>query len=383
MVPVVKKMIQSKTSSKVVPFLKNASYYYQKGNHYYQQNKLDKALIFFKKTIEVEPDNSLNHHNLACLLSRMGYLDKANQVFSFIVYQMDPSLTECYFLMAVNYGLMDNLDKARYYLNLYLQLSPDGEMAVDAEDLLFALTEEEEEEKNVLERKKRGGSLSGKSKEGEEILRCYQESKAVQRILWQSLYQENEQIAEKAIQVYGLLPEGMGEEALREFVRNPWVKQRLRLQALLELRNMGIKGLVTIFMEGFLRDVDLSYYPLVAPRWLDKWQEVLDCALINMRSSKAYSERFYEDVQAVWIDFLNNIYPHVPAIKKVETWAAGLEYAIAKFHFLSVTQKKLAEQYNISPSSISAKYKEINNVLNIEHRAYHNMLMYLTQREKE
>jgi hypothetical protein len=102
-----------------------------------------------------------------------------------------------------------------------------------------------------------------------------------------------------------------------------------------------------------------------------------------MRSSKAYSERFYEDAQAIWIDFINNIYPRVPIIKKIETWAAGLEYATAKFHFLSVTQHKLAQQYNISPSSVSARYKEINKVLNLEHRAYHNMLMYLTQREKE
>jgi tetratricopeptide (TPR) repeat protein len=73
-------MRQSK-SQKVVPFLKNSSYYFQKGSHYCQQNKLEKALLFFKKTIEVEPDNSLNHYNLGSLLSRMGYLEKANQVY--------------------------------------------------------------------------------------------------------------------------------------------------------------------------------------------------------------------------------------------------------------------------------------------------------------
>ncbi|NLL58263.1 MAG: tetratricopeptide repeat protein [Firmicutes bacterium] len=376
-----------KTTSKVIPFLKNAGYYYQKGNRYYQQNKLEKALLFFKKTIEVEPENSLNHYNLACLLSRMGHLDKANQIFSYIVCQMDPTLTECYFLMAVNYGLMDDLEKARHYLNLYLQISPDGEMVVDAEDLLYALSEEEEEEEEekrelpVWSKKER--PLAGKSKEVEETLQDYQENKAVQRLLWQSLYQKNEQVVEKAIRMYGMMPEEIGEKALKEFVRNPWVRQRLRLQALLELKNMGIRGTVTVFMEGYLREIDLLYYPLVAPRWLGKWQDVLDCTLVNMRSSKAYSERFYEDAQAIWIDFINNIYPRVPTIKKIETWAAGLEYATAKFHFLSVTQHKLAQQYNISPSSVSARYKEINKVLNLEHRAYHNMLMYLTQREKE
>jgi hypothetical protein len=43
----------------------------------------------------------------------------------------------------------------------------------------------------------------------------------------------------------------------------------------------------------------------------------------------------------------------------------------------------LAEQYNISPSSVSARYKEINEVLHIEHRAYQNMLMYLTRRDRD
>lgn len=377
-------MQNKKVSSKVVPFLKNASYYYRKGNYYFQQNKLEKALIFFKKTIEVEPDNSLHHYNLACLLSQMGYFEQANEIFSFIVYQMDPSLTECFFFMAVNYGLMENFEKARDYLNLYLQLSPDGEMVIDAEDLLMALSEQnEEEEKEItLRAKKRVLSLQ-KLKDEAEFMRIYQEDKTVGRLLWQALYQKNEEMAEKALQIYGLLPEGMGEDTLREFVKNPWVKQRLRLRALLELKNMGVKEPVTIFEGGYFRDIDLLYYPLIAPRWLDKWQEVLDCTLINMRSGQVYDERFYEDVQAIWIDYLNNIYPRVPKIRKTETWAAALEYATAKFHFLNVTQQKLARQYNVSSSSISAKYKEINKVLNIEHRAYHNMLMYLTQREKE
>jgi tetratricopeptide (TPR) repeat protein len=375
-------MRQSK-SQKVVPFLKNSSYYFQKGSHYCQQNKLEKALLFFKKTIEVEPDNSLNHYNLGSLLSRMGYLEKANQVFSYIVNQMDPDLTECYFFIAVNHGLMDNLEKARYYLNLYLQFSPDGEMAVDAEDLLYALSEEEGEGIFPDNNQNNNDVVKVPSEEGKKIIGNYRESKSVRSILWQALYHKDELIVEKAISMYGSIMEGIGEENLRDFVRNPWIKKRLRVQALLELKNMGVKGLVTIFLEGSLRDVDLSYYPLLASRWLPQWQDILDCTLKNMRLSKAYSERFYEDAQAIWIDFLNNTYPQLPSIKKIETWAAGLEYALSKFHFLNVTQKKLAEKYGVSSSSISNKYKEINEVLNIEHRAYHNMLIYLTKHEKE
>jgi len=366
---------------KIVPFIQSSDYYFEKGNHYFQKNKLEKALLFFKKTIEIEPENSLYHYNLACLLSRMSHLEKANKIFSYIVNKMDPSLTGCYFLMAINYGLMDEVDKARYYLNLYLQVSPHGEMAEEAEDILFALSEED---RDLLPARRDDIPITRViCVEEEELLQHYRENHSMRHTLWQALYQRNEQIVEKAIRLYSLLRDEGGKENLLDFVRNPWIKQRLRLKALLELKNMGVKGLVCVFMEGSLRDVDLSYYPLLAPRWLQPWQDVLERTLQNMRLSQCYNERFYEDVQAIWIDFLNNFYPRYPLIHKVETWSAALEYALARYHFLNLTQKTLAGQYKISTSSLSAKYRIINEVLNIQHRAYHNMLRYLTQREKE
>ena len=362
--------------------MRQASYYFDKGNYYYRQNKLEKALLFFNKTVEVDPDNSLYHYNLACILSRKGDLEKANVIFYRIVQELDPALTDCYFLMAVNFGLLDELEKARYYLNLYLQFSPDGEMAEDAEDLLYALSEEEAE---IIGDREPGKEIVSNRlcAEDEEIIRSYAESQAMRRLLWQSLYYDNTQMVEKAIRMFGLLRAGIGEKNLREFVRNPWIKQRMRIQALLELKNMGFKGLVTVYMDGFLRDIDLYYYPLVAPRWLDQWQDVLNLTLENMRRRNSYDELFYEDVQAIWIDYINNSYPRLPIIKKKETWAAGLEYALARYHFLNLTQKKLAGQYKVSPSSISTRYQEINRILNIEHRAYRNMLRYLTRREQD
>lgn len=366
---------------KVIPFTQTSSYYFEKGNHYFQKNKLEKALLFFKKTIEIEPDNPLYHYNLACLLSRMSYLEKANKIFSHIVNKMDPSLTGCYFLIAINYGLMNEVDKARYYLNLYLQLSPQGEMAEEAEDILFALTEEDRE---LIPAGRNNIPITKViCVEEEELLQRYRENQGMRFVLWQALYHKNEQVVEKAIRLYSLLADEGGKENLLEFVRNPWIKQRLRLKALLELKNMGVKGLVCVFMEGSLRDIDLSFYPLLAPRWLQPWQDVLERTLENMRLSQCYNETFYEDVQAIWIDFLNNFYPRYPLIHKVETWSAALEYALARYHFLNLTQKTLAGQYKVSTSSLSAKYKIINEVLNIQHRAYHNMLRYLTQREKE
>ncbi len=342
-------------------------------------------MIFFKKTIEVEPDNSIHHYNLACLLSRMGCLERANQVFSYIVNKLDPSLTECFFLMAVNFGLTDDLEQARYYLNLYLQCSPDGDMAVDAEELLLVLTEEDVEYRlqagEIPSQPQRQRACKPAEK---DILDQYESSPFMQQTLWRNLYHTDSECMENAIHIFGLMSDNeAGEEALLEFVLNPWVGQRLRLQALLKLKNLGVKDVIPVFMDGCRREVDLQYYPILASSWQESWQEVIDIALQNMRGSTGYSEHFFEDLQAIWIDYLNSIYPRMPNIKKVETWSAGLEYALARYHFLQVTQQTLAQQYHVAASSVSVRYREINRVLNIEHRAYHNMLRYLTQREND
>lgn len=376
---VVKSM--SKEFSKVIPFLQNASYYFQKGNLYYQQNKLEKALLFFKKTIEVEPDNSLHHYNLACLFSRMGYLEKANKIFSYIVHQLDSSLTECYFLMAVNYGLMDELEKARHYLNLYLQVSPDGEMAMDAEDLLFTLSEDAEEEDLQVKDEVLEEAVALICQQDErDIIERYPTSKTLRRLLRHALYLDDSIIAERTLYLFSLMGDA-GAEMLKEFVKNPWVKQRLRLQALLKLKNMGLEGVLIVFLEEDWMEIDLSSYPLKAPYWLDEWQEVLNCTLDKMRQSEAYDELFFEDAQAIWIDFLNNIYPQKPGIRKRESWGAALEYALSRYHFLNLTQKELTARYNVSLGSISSRYQDFNRALNLEHRAYHNMLRYLTKRD--
>ncbi len=61
-----------------------------------------------------------------------------------------------------------------------------------------------------------------------------------------------------------------------------------------------------------MREIHIKDYPLVAPFWKDEWQRVLSCTLSNMRRGDDYSENFFEDAQAMWIDFINKKSPDVP-----------------------------------------------------------------------
>jgi len=365
-------------AGKVVSLPAHAGYYLQKGLAFYQRNKLDKSYLYFKRAVELEPGNPYNHYNLACLQSKLGRLQEANQLFEQIVTSMEPPIPDCYFLLAINFGLLEDLEKSRDYLRRYLTVDPGGEMADEARELLEALeggdfftTPPSYAKRDLLLEK----VLRRDTKE--ELDRLYEHDNSFKDILNDRLYRGPDEFKEEILRFYGRLGDEASRKALREFVKNPWVKERFRALALLELKTQGERGKVEIFTGGALREVELDDYPAKEPVWRAEWQRVVNRTRDNMRRSNCYDEGFFEDVQAIWQDFINTVYPDVPRIAKPEPWAAALEYSLARFHCLSLTQKELARDYEVSQAGISAKFREINEALGLDRKAYQNMLDFI------
>jgi hypothetical protein len=369
-------------SGKIIPFVQDSNYYFQKGSYYHQKNKLPKALLFLKKAIEIEPDNAHHHYNLACLLSKTSQLKEANRIFRHIVKNLEPEMTECYFLMAINYGLMEDLSKTKLYLRKYLQFNTEGEIAEEARDLLLAMEEEDNydyeftnQDNDALEQ-----AISGLS--DAQFQERFQEKSFRLALQW-GLYQGSDGLKERIIRFYGTVQDMKADACLKEYVISPWVKERLRQIALMELKNKNPDGNCRVYSDGRITEIDLSNYPFLAPVWRDEWQAVLDCVFENMRKSPYYGEEFFEDIQAIWLDYINHVYPNMPRIGKAQAWSAGLEYCLARFHFLGLTQKDLARDYGVSPGSVSRTYKLINRMLHIDQKAYRNMLSFLAQHDRE
>jgi tetratricopeptide (TPR) repeat protein len=365
-------------TGKIIPFEREAGFYLQKGMFYYQKNRPEKALRFFQKAVAVEPKNPFNHYNLACMLSKLGQLKEANRIFLHIIHELDASLSDCYFLLAINYGLLEDLDKSREYLMRYLQVEPDGEMSYEASELLDAIDEDVsfDELPAYAERDLFMDRILASGNE-EEIQQLFCSSKGFRKALNNRLYHGSDEFKEDVLRLYGILGGDASRRVLLEFVKNPWIKERFRQLALLELKNLGEQDAVQIFQDGELREVQLTAYPINTPVWRQEWQQVVDCAMRNMRKSNCYEEGFFEDVQAIWLDYINTVYPDVPRMSGPETWAAALEYSLARFHFLSLTQKELAGEYNVSAAGISRKFQQINKALQLDEKAYRNMLVYL------
>ena len=367
---------ETSSNCKVVPFKREAGYYLKKGMFYYQKNKLSKSLIYLRKATEVEPGNAYNHYNLACLLSKLGQLEEANRIFHYIIQELDDSITDCYFLLAINYGLMENMVKSREYLHHYLEVDPEGEMAFEASELLEALDDDPPVEPVYTSRDLTLEKML-RSESREALINLYNSSDSFCSALNDRLYHGSDEFKEDIIKFYGLLGGTDACKVLRDFIKNPWIKERFRQLALLELKNLVKEGKIQIFFDGELCEMDLNSYPVDTPVWRPEWQKIVDCTMENMRRSNCYEEGFFDDVQAIWLDYINTVYPNVPRITKNETWAAALEYCLVRFHFLNLTQKELAKEYGISPGSISNRFRAINEALQIDHKAYQNMIAYL------
>lgn len=363
--------------NKVVEFEKEASYYFDKGVLYFKRNNLDKALTFFKKTVETEPENPLYHYNVACLLSKLGCFQEANVIFKHIVERLDKSMVDCYFLMAVNCGMMEDIGGTIEFLKKYLTLMPEGEMVPEAEELLEAVSIDQEmiDGINLFHPEQRVPLVLKEARDN--LIQSFNNNQKIQDTMTGILYSGQEEMVNDVINLYGIINNQLAQKALRGFLKNPWVEEKHKYLALLVLKEMGAGEPYDIVLEGQSYRVSLKTFVMDAPDDMQEWKEVLDCALENMKKNGLYNEDFYKDLQALWMDYLNAVFPQGPVIKKLETWAAGLEYTLARYHFLSVTQKQVANRYGVSPASVSQKYKEINQVLQIEEKAYQDVLSIL------
>lgn len=120
----------------------DAAYFYERGLRFLEKNDLQRALKAFRKTVEYEPENPVNHCNLAGVLSELGNFEDSNEVLTHILKELDPEMAECQFYLANNYANLGEYELAEDHVLRYLDAEPDGEYAEDAEDMLDVLLDE-------------------------------------------------------------------------------------------------------------------------------------------------------------------------------------------------------------------------------------------------
>lgn len=126
-------------NEKIVPLQMDANFFFERAVSSLDRLKYDKALKYFRKAVEYEPDNPVNHCNMAGILSEIGDYEGSNAVLATILEEVDPGMTECYFYMANNYANLELFESAEEALLTYLEKDEEGQFLAEAEELMDLL----------------------------------------------------------------------------------------------------------------------------------------------------------------------------------------------------------------------------------------------------
>ena len=132
----IKQQYAHKRKSNIVPIKVDASFYCDRAMKSLNRLKYQKAVRYFRKAIELEPDNGSFYCSLAMAFAEMEKFEESNRLLWHVLEKISPSMFECYFYLASNYANMMDFELAEQYALKYLEKCPTEEWAEEAEDLL-------------------------------------------------------------------------------------------------------------------------------------------------------------------------------------------------------------------------------------------------------
>ncbi|WP_322923627.1 tetratricopeptide repeat protein [Paenibacillus campi] len=121
---------------KVIRLQLDANFFFERAVRSLDRYRYDKALTYFQKAVEYEPDNPIHHCNLAGILSELGKYEASNEALRHIVEHVEPMMSECHFYMANNYANMEQFAEAERELLIYMEKDANGSFGTEANELL-------------------------------------------------------------------------------------------------------------------------------------------------------------------------------------------------------------------------------------------------------
>ncbi|MEI7027815.1 tetratricopeptide repeat protein [Paenibacillus sp. y28] len=233
-----KKRLAGSPKPKVIPITMDATFFFERAVQSLDRHHYDKALKYFRRAAEYEPNNPVNHCNLAGILSEMGNYQESNRILQKIVDDIDPAMTECHFYMANNYANMDDFEQAERSIVTYLENDPDGHYLDEAEEMMELLAYE-------LDRPARLTSI--KSREG-----LFEHDKA-RSLLEEGKFSEAVRLLEEIIHKQPDFTAARNNLALAYYYMGQFEKSMATIRRVLELEPGNLHALcnLAIFYQHF------------------------------------------------------------------------------------------------------------------------------------
>ncbi len=541
-------------NKKIIPLKVNSNFFFERAVRCLDKMNYKGAIKYFRRAVEHDPGNALNHCNLAGVLSETGEYKESNKILFHVISRIDTAAYECYYYIANNYANMGDYDRAAIYADKYLEADRDGEFAQDAEELLEFFGEADKqisnndvarrllEEGNFQEASKEllkmleddpdyqvarnnlaltyfyTGNTEEAIKESERVLEtdphniyahcnlavfyfeqerhldylqeleylrkvtpfhddhvyklaltlgmlgdheqayrhfrrllkrdsfddyqvffmtgvaaansgrlsaALQYWKRAQKIdgsseiprfyielaetalkneqeldtigyfynlpfeeqlrkielsvekgitteifkdpvvklsLYWALKNSDDKTKFNVIRLLSLVFDGEIRREFEQFLLSPDENDDLKKIILILFHQAGIKGPYEVFLKKKKVDISETQVGKMYIAWRPEWVQVLEIVIERMAAQENDSTIYIADLEAIWIDFLSKQGERLPKRFKADGWAAALEYAVYRLHHQKITQKDIADKYQISISTLSSKYNELLHV---------------------
>lgn len=136
------KLEKQRKTGRLIPFLPDGEYYYDKGIAAYQHGDLERAKKFVERAIAFNPNEPDYLCQLAAILAEMEQFEASNRLLKKVVFELEPSLAECFFFMANNYAYLGRYEEALNDIKRYMSLEPNGTFFQEARELYQLLVVE-------------------------------------------------------------------------------------------------------------------------------------------------------------------------------------------------------------------------------------------------
>lgn len=121
--------------SRVIPFITDGDFYYQKGIAAYQKGDIFRAKKFIHRAMIFDPDEPDYLCQQAVILAELEDYEASNHLLKRVIDELDENAIECYFFMANNYANLGRFDEALRELKTYMALESDGGYRQEAQEL--------------------------------------------------------------------------------------------------------------------------------------------------------------------------------------------------------------------------------------------------------
>lgn len=134
--------VVQKDSAKVISINMGPAFFFERAVQSLDKFHYEKALKYFRKAMEFDPHNPINHCNMAGIYSELGNFQESNRLLQHVLDHIDPSMTECYYYMANNYANMEQFELAEQAITHYLEHDEHGHYLAEAEEMVTLLSYE-------------------------------------------------------------------------------------------------------------------------------------------------------------------------------------------------------------------------------------------------